>query len=114
MYNEMDWIHEFPGAITVCDKQGIILQMNARACEVFRDDGGAALIGKNILDCHPSPAREKVQELLTSGGKNAYTIEKKGVQKLIYQSPWYKDGEYAGMVELSLEIPVNMPHFIRK
>ena len=40
-------------------------------------------------------------------------IEKNGVKKIIYQSPWYKEGEYAGFVELSLEIPLEMPHFIR-
>jgi hypothetical protein len=32
---------------------------------------------------------------------------------LIYQSPWYRDGQYAGFVEISLEIPFDMPHFIR-
>lgn len=45
--------------------------------------------------------------------KNIYTIEKDGVKKLIYQSPWYKDGQYAGFVELALEIPFEMPHFVR-
>ena len=45
--------------------------------------------------------------------KNVYTIEKNGVKKMIFQSPWYKDGIYAGFVELSLEIPFEMPHFIR-
>jgi transcriptional regulator with PAS, ATPase and Fis domain len=114
MHDEIDWVQEFPGAITVCDRQGIIIMMNAHACETFRSDGGAALIGKNVLDCHPAPAREKLQELLASGKGNAYTIEKKGVRKLIYQSPWFKDGEYAGLVELSLEIPENMPNFVRQ
>jgi hypothetical protein len=42
--------------------------------------------------------------------KNVYTIEKNGVKKLIYQSPWYYNGEYAGFVELSLEIPFEMEH----
>ena len=44
---------------------------------------------------------------------NVYTIEKGGKKKLIYQTPWYKDGQYAGFVELSLVIPAEMPHFIR-
>jgi hypothetical protein len=38
------WIEEFPGAITVCDPQGIILEMNARAAESFQKDGGKELI----------------------------------------------------------------------
>jgi hypothetical protein len=35
------------------------------------------------------------------------------VKKLIYQSPIFEDGEYKGIVELSLEIPFDMPHFKR-
>ena len=48
-----------------------------------------------------------------TGGTNVYTIEKGGVKKLIYQAPWYQDGEYRGIVELSLPIPFVMPHFVR-
>jgi hypothetical protein len=51
--------------------------------------------------------------LLAAREKNVYTIEKNGVKKLIFQSPWYKDGKYAGLVELSLEIPFELPHFVR-
>jgi len=107
------WDKEFPGAITVCDTQGKILFMNDRAIRMFAKDGGAELLGKNLLDCHPEPARTKLQVLLDAGGTNAYTIEKKGVKKLIYQSPWYQDGDYAGLVEFGLEIPEEMPHFVR-
>ena len=108
-----DWIHEFPAAITVCDRQGIILEMNARSIQAFQDEGGAKLLGTNALDCHPEPARSKMRDLLASGQKNVYTIEKKGVKKLIFQSPWYLEGQYAGFVELSLEIPFELPHFVR-
>ena len=44
---------------------------------------------------------------------NAYTIEKKGRKKFIYQAPWFRDGRYAGFVEISMEIPFDMPHFVR-
>lgn len=108
-----DWAKEFPGAITVCDRQGIILDMNDRAAEVFAADGGRALIGHSVLDCHPEPARAKLRRLLESGQANVYTIDKKGVRKLIYQAPWFQNGEYAGLVELSLDIPAEMPHFVR-
>lgn len=108
-----DWTKEFPGAVTVCDRDGTILDMNDRAAQVFAADGGRALIGRNALDCHPEPARTKLRNLLESGNPNVYTIEKKGVQRLIYQAPWYEGGRYRGFVELSLEIPVDMPHFVR-
>lgn len=111
---EKDFIHKLPVAVTVCDKEGKIIYMNEKSCETFKEDGGEDLIGKNVLDCHPKGAREKLVHMLSKGEKNCYTIEKKGVKKLIYQTPWYDEkGEYAGFVELSLEIPRDMPHFVR-
>jgi len=109
----MNWLKEIPAAITVCDPDGILLEMNDKAAQTFESDGGYALIGKNMLDCHPAPARVKTERLLAAHQKNVYTIEKKGLKKLIYQSPWYQNGQYAGFVEISLEIPFEMPHFLR-
>ncbi len=111
--SEHDWIKEFPAAVTVCDADGIILEMNDKAARTFEKDGGYALIGRNLLDCHTDVSRAKVQQLLVSHEKNVYTIEKNGVKKVIFQSPWFKDGKYAGFVELSLEVPFEMPHFVR-
>ena len=111
--SEHDWIKEFPAAVTVCDANGIIVEMNDRAAQTLEKDGGYALIGKNLLDCHSEVSRGKVQQMLISHEKNVYTIEKNGVKKLIFQSPWCRNGEYAGFVEISLEIPFEMPHFIR-
>lgn len=110
---KQEWQQEFPGAITVCDREGIILEMNERAAQVFAAEGGRQLIGTNVLECHPEPARSTLAALLANQQTNIYTIEKQGVKKLIYQSPWYRAGEYAGMVELSVEIPFEMPHFVR-
>ena len=108
-----NWSNEFPAAITVCDKNGKILEMNDRACKTFEKDGGASLVGKNVLDCHPEPAKAKLKEMLATGKSNCYTIEKKGVKKMMYQAPWYENGEYKGFVEMSIEIPFEMPHFVR-
>ena len=107
-----DWVKEFPGAVTVCDVKGIILYMNDKAFATFAA-GDRSLIGANILDCHPGPARQKLAALLAEGRANTYTIEKNGVKKLVHQAPWYRGGEYAGLVELSVEIPFELPHFIR-
>jgi transcriptional regulator with PAS, ATPase and Fis domain len=112
-YTEFSWIKEFPAAITVCDVDGIVLEMNDKAAKTFEKDGGRELIGRNMLDCHPDPARGKLERMLDERQKNVYTIEKNGVKKLIYQTPWFKDGRYAGFVEFSFEIPFEMPHFIR-
>jgi PAS domain-containing protein len=107
------WTREFPGAITVCDPEGVILEMNDRAIEAFRSQGGEALLGTNLLDCHPEPSRTKVRQMLQAQQSNVYTTEKGGVHRLIYQTPWCRDGRYAGLIELALEIPADMPHFIR-
>ncbi len=110
---EYSWVKDFPGAFTVCDQQGMIIEMNDRAAQTFADDGGRALIGKNVLDCHPEPARSQLKRLMDARQSNTYSIEKHGVKKLIHQTPWYHAGEYAGFIELSLEIPFDMPHSVR-
>ncbi len=107
------WVKEFPGAITVCDSTGTIIELNDKAIEDFRDQGGEKLIGTNLWACHPEPARTKLKELMDNRQANAYTIEKNGVRKLIYQTPWHVDERYRGFMELSLEIPREMPHFVR-
>jgi transcriptional regulator with PAS, ATPase and Fis domain len=114
MSKEHAWIKEFPAAITVSDPDGIILELNDKAAKSMAKDGGLALIGKNMLDCHPDPARGKLERLMDEKKANAYTLEKNGIKKFIYQSPWFKDGRYAGFIELSFEIPFEMPHFIRE
>ena len=107
------WVKEFPAAITVCNPDGIILEMNDKAARTFAKDGGYGLIGKNVLDCHPDPARGKLERLMDRQRTNVYTIEKNGVKKLIYQTPWFQGGQYAGFIEFSFEIPFEVPHFVR-
>lgn len=111
---EESFLKEFPGAVTVCDKRGKVIYMNDKSCKTFESDGGAALIGHNMMDCHPKEARRKIAAMMIAKETNVYTIEKNGIKKLIYQSPWYENGEYAGIIELSLEIPFEMPHYIRQ
>jgi transcriptional regulator with PAS, ATPase and Fis domain len=107
------WVKEFSAAVTVSDTDGIICGMNDRSRAVFAPDGGEKLIGTNVLDCHPEPSRSKLRRMMDGRRVNVYTIEKEGTKKLIYQAPWYRDGIYAGFVELSFEIPWAMPHFNR-
>ena len=87
--------------------------MNETATRNYEKDGGAALIGKNLMDCHNEASRKKIREIMTTHQKNVYTIEKRGRKKIIYQTPWMDGGVFKGIVELSLEIPSEMPHFMR-
>jgi transcriptional regulator with PAS, ATPase and Fis domain len=109
-----NWIKEFNGAITICDEKGIIVYMNDKAIKTFEKEGGDKLIGMDILDCHPEPSRTTLKNLMDERKTNSYTIEKKGVKKLIYQSPVFENGVYSGFIELSIEIPFELPNFIRK
>lgn len=107
------WVKELKAAITVCDREGVVLEMNDRAAMTHEKDGGRELIGQSLLGCHPEPSRSQLVELLGTAQLNVYTIEKAGVKKLIYQAPWFRNGEYQGLVELSLPIPFELPHFVR-
>ena len=100
-------------AITVCDRDGVIVHMNDKAAETFARDGGKALVGRNLWDCHPEAAREKIRRIMATGSSNSYTIEKNGVKKLIHQAPWHENGVPAGLVEFSMVIPLDLPHFVR-
>lgn len=109
-----DWFKGFDGAVTVCDADGIVLYMNDRAARTVEKYGGVSLVGKSLVDCHPEPARSKLLALLKDQEKNVYTIEKDGVKKLVYQAPWFNEGRFGGLIELSLEIPDRMPHHKRQ
>ncbi len=104
-------------AITICDAEGNILDMNQHSADV--NSHGHKIIGNSLLDCHPEPALTQLKMLLREHRLNAYTIEKATpegkVKKLIYQTPWYKgNGDFGGLIEYSIEISFDMPHFIRQ
>ena len=109
----MDYFKEVNLAVTICDKEGKILEMNDKSRKTFLKPGQEDLIGKNVLDCHPEPAHSLLADMLQNPRTNVYTIEKKGVKKLIYQTPWYVEGEFMGFMELSMEIPFEMKHRVR-
>jgi transcriptional regulator with PAS, ATPase and Fis domain len=107
------WARQIGCAITVCDRDGIILDMNDKAAATFATDGGRDLVSKNLFDCHGPESQSRIRDLISRQAINAYTIEKNGRKKLIYQAPWYDAGRFMGLVELSIEIPFEMPHFNR-
>jgi PAS domain-containing protein len=103
-----------PAAVTVCDAEGLLLYMNPAAETLFAKDGGRALLGSNLFDCHPEAAREKIRALMRDRKSNVYTVERSGKKRLIYQSPWYREGALAGLVEVSFEVPAVTPNLVRK
>lgn len=106
-----DWAKEMNCAITVCNNEGVILYMNDKAKETYASHGN--LIGKNLMGCHNDHSKGIIRHLLESGGQNVYTIEKKGIRKMIYQSAWKENGIVKGLCEISIVLPDEIPHYIR-
>lgn len=106
-----EWAKELDYAITVCNRDGVVLYMNDKAKATFADSGD--MIGKSMFGCHNENSMKIIHRLLDEGGKNVYTIDKKGQKKLIYQTGWKKDGKIMGLVEISLVLPAEIPHYIR-
>ncbi len=113
MGNERGWSESVGAAITVTDARGTIVEMNARSRETFAADGGSALVGRSVFDCHPEPAAAKTRALYAGRQPNHYTISKNGQKKIIHQLPWFEDGVFAGYIEISIPIPDALPHFDR-
>jgi transcriptional regulator with PAS, ATPase and Fis domain len=109
----MNWTDGFIGAITVCDREGIVVYMNDCSKKQFDKDGDTDLLGKSLIECHPEPARIMLMKMLAEPAPNSYTIEKKGIRKMIHQTPWMEDGEFKGVVEISYQIPMELPHYKR-
>ncbi len=110
---EHAWVEELPAEVMVCDATGTILEMNAEAEMLFAEDGGRGLLGTNVLDCHPEPSRAKLEGMLDKQTANSYFNTENGEKRFFFQSPWYKDGRYAGFVEISFTAPDEIPHFVR-
>ena len=97
-------------SMTVCNKEAVVLYQNAQSRQIFGD-----VVGNSLFECHPPKASEKIRELLATSGTNVYTISKNGMKKMIYQTPWFdENGELQGLIEYSMILPEEMPHYIRK
>jgi transcriptional regulator with PAS, ATPase and Fis domain len=107
------WYKVFPGAMTVTNEKGEIIEMNDASAETFKKDGGYQLIGQNIVTCHKEPSQSKVRKLYETHSFNVYSITKNGKKKLVYQAPYFVDGNFSGIVELVLDLPEEIPHHDR-
>jgi transcriptional regulator with PAS, ATPase and Fis domain len=108
-----NWTNQVALAITVTDANGIITAMNPASIATFAKDGGAKLIGSDVLACHPEPSRTQLASMYQAHQPNHYTIRKKGQRKIIHQIPLMEEGVFQGYVEISIPIPDDLPHFNR-
>lgn len=97
----------------VCDRKFKVLYMNDKAAVDHAEDGGRALVGTDLMECHPPDAQVKLREVLASGRPNVYTTEKRKKKKLVYQCQWKQGGRMGGVVQLVIELPRGTPHHAR-
>ena len=73
--------------------------------------------GKSMLPCTTSARRGSIGPHPVEKGDQAESLtpsEKKGIRKMIYQTAWRReDGTVGGIIELSMPIPAEMPHYVR-
>jgi transcriptional regulator with PAS, ATPase and Fis domain len=107
------WYKAFPGAITVTDENGIIVNMNAESRGRPEMQVGSDLIGQNAITCHKEPTQSKVRKIYEEQRFNVYEITLKGKKQLVYQAPYFIDDKFSGIVEMVLDLPDEVPHFDR-
>ncbi len=110
MRNVIDWAKTMDAAVCVCDLKGIVTYMNDKG----KVDYGSDLTGKEILACHPEPAKSKFKALLESGKEDIYSIEKNGIKKVVCHLPIMENGVCSGYAEIVKQLPGTVPHFVRK
>jgi hypothetical protein len=68
--NHPSWVDEIDMAVTVTDAEGRILSINQKSVTTLAEDGGAALVGSYVLDCHPEPARSRLAQMFLTQSAN--------------------------------------------
>lgn len=111
--SDYKWALGLDCGVTVCDGQGVIIYINEKAAATFASFGDK-LVGRSLFEFHGDRSTELIRKMLSEGSSNSYTIEKSGIHKLIVQMPWFDNDRVAGLVELSMVTPSELPHYIRK
>jgi PAS domain-containing protein len=99
------------GEIVIADENIDIAYMNEAAIRHYEKDGGAALIGRSLLDCHnPESGREikEMYEAFASGDLQArqWLLAKDGYARRVIVMPIMRDGQVKGCLELVVEEPL--------
>ena len=51
-------------AVVLCDLNHTVIYMNPAAGERYAKQGGMALVGRSLLDCHPPQANEMIEKVV--------------------------------------------------
>lgn len=129
-------------AVTVCDREGVVLYQNAKA--VLRDGD---VLGRNLFDCHKESSARMIRRMIAEGSGHTYeTVHSSPAERtavasadaagasaaavagtaagasavacsrsFIHQTPWYAaDGSVAGLIEIDIDLPAEVPVYSRK
>lgn len=101
-------------AITITNSKGEFIDMNKTSKQVNLKDITKTVVGQHISHCHNARSNKIIEGMINNKSKNIYTITKNGRKKLIYQSPWFEeDGSFGGLIEISMFLPDELPHYNR-
>jgi hypothetical protein len=93
-------------AVTIADQDFQISFMNDRATAFYAEDGGAKLIGRNLLDCHRDEHKTVIRaayDRYRAGDltPTRYHAQKEaGAPESIVHIPLMVEGEFRGIAEL--------------
>ena len=76
-------------AVVLCDLEHTIVYMNPAAGERYAKNGGMALVGKSLLDCHSPHANEMIEKVVAWFGADQthnliYTFRNEKENKDVY------------------------------
>ena len=108
-----DWAYTYPAEIMVCAPDGLILEMNQTAIQLYQQEGGAQMIGTNVFDHHSEPATSQVRAIVARQQATTYTTQKENRKTLVRIAPWYREEQYAGFVLITFELPEHLPNIIK-
>ena len=85
-------------AVVLCDLGHTIIYMNPAAGERYAKNGGMALVGKSLLDCHSPKANEMIKKVVAWFGESQthnliYTFRNEKENKDVYMVALRDDDE---------------------
>ena len=108
-----DWAKELPISVSICDGEGTIIYLTDKEAAFFADRGGQRLIGSSLFDCHSETSAEIIRELMKKQEVRVYILEENGERDLLIQTPWYQDGVFKGLVEITVGLKESIPTVVR-
>jgi PAS domain-containing protein len=99
------------GEVVVADENIDIVYLNEAAIRHYEKDGGAALIGRSLLDCHNPESRRQIKEMYEAFARGdlqarQWLIPKDGYARRAMVMPVVQDGQVKGCLELVIEEPL--------